>query len=157
MHCSHAVRRANKAADYLWGQEWDWILWDVDTFQRAINAVHGGSIEQAKTLVEEFGAFIFSLISYGLGTVGDRYINTLIKINLACQNIHGVGIQLVFGHYIYMMNRQPCSLAGDRMLVHILKAHGESIHEKARQTARAKTSTRHAAPEPDEAVDDSER
>ena len=45
----------------------------------------------------------FFLISYG-----DRYMKTLIKINLACQDTHGKGIQLVFGHYIYMMtSRAP--------------------------------------------------
>ena len=41
----------------------------------------------------------FALIFYGLGTVANRYINTLIKIYLACQNINGVGIQLVFGYF----------------------------------------------------------
>ena len=43
---------------------------------------------------------IFALISYGLGTVADRYINTLFKINLACQKYPRscqVGIQLVLG------------------------------------------------------------
>ena len=50
------------------------------------------------------------------------YIKILIKINLARQNINGVGIQLVFMHNVSMMNRsavgkRPGCLVRSRLVV----------------------------------------